>query len=176
VPEAARQALQARHGQFHAARDAATALEAAVVAHARQDETARRLATLPGVGPITASLIAATVVAVGRFKSARHFAARLGLVPRLHATAGKARLGRITKAGTEEIRTLLARGASSMARRAGRWNSAAGAWLRGVRARRPARLATVALASKMARIAWAVMAHKEDDHPFGHAAAAAVAA
>ena len=175
VPEAARQALQVLHGQFHAARDAATALEAAVVAHARQDETARRLATIPGVGPITASLIAATVVDIGLFKSARHFAAWLGLVPRQHSTGGKARLGRITKAGNEQIRTLLVLGATSMVRRAERWNSAAGAWVRNVLARRPARLATVALANKMARIVWALMAHKEDYHPFRHAAAVALA-
>ena len=132
VPEAARRALQALHGQFHAARDASAKLEAAVVAHARQDETARSLATIPGVGPITASLIAATIVDVGLFKSARHFAAWLGLVPRQHSTGGKARLGRITKAGNQQIRTLLVLGATSMARRAGRWNSAVGAWVRGV--------------------------------------------
>jgi transposase len=158
-----------------AAREAAAELEAAVVAHARQDETARRLATIPGIGPITASLIAATIVDVGLFKSARHVAAWLGLVPRQHSTGGKARLGRITKAGNEQIRTLLVLGATSMARRAEQWNSAAGAWVRGVLARRPARLATVALANKMARVAWAVMAHKEDYRPFGRAAAAVAA-
>ena len=117
VPETVRQALQALHGQFHAARAAAAELEAAVVAHAQQDETTRRLATIPGAGPITASLIAATVVDAGLFKSARHFAAWLGLVPRQHSTGGKARLGRITKAGNEQIRTPLVLGATSMARR-----------------------------------------------------------
>ncbi|HEY6507067.1 MAG TPA: IS110 family transposase [Vicinamibacterales bacterium] len=176
VPEAARRALQALHEQFHAIRDAAAELEASIVAHARQDETARRLATIPGVGPITASLIAATIVDIRLFKSARHFAAWLGLVPRQHSTGGKVRLGRITKAGNEQIRTLLVLGATSMARRAGGWNSAAGVWIRGVLARRPARLATVALANKMARIAWAVMAHKEDYRPFGSATAAGIAA
>ena len=113
---------------------------------------------------------------IGLFKSARHFAAWLGLVPRQHSTGGKTRLGRITKAGNEESRTLLVLGAPSMVRRAGQWNSAAGAWVRGVLARRPARLATVALANKMARIAWALMTRKEDYRPHGRAAAAAVAA
>lgn len=75
LPEAARQALSVLQRQFHAARIAAAELEAAVVAHAREDGTARRLATIPGVGPITASLIAATVVDVSLFKSARYFAA-----------------------------------------------------------------------------------------------------
>jgi transposase len=175
IPDAARQALRMLYKQFHAVRGAAADLETAVVAHARQDETARRLATIPGVGPITASLIAATVTDAGAFRSARHFAAWLGLVPRQHSTGGKPRLGRITKAGNEQIRMLLVLGATSMARRAERWNSAAGAWMRDLLARRPARLATVALANKMARIAWAVMARKEEYHPQGRAAAAATA-
>lgn len=70
-----------------------TELDAEIVAHARQDETARRLQTIPGVGPITASLIVATVVDISLFKSARHFAAWLGLVPRQYSTGGKTRLG-----------------------------------------------------------------------------------
>lgn len=176
MPEAARQAMRVMHAQLGAVREAAAGLEEAVVAHARHDATARRLATIPGVGPITASLIAATVTDVGLFRSARHFAAWLGLVPRQHSTGGKARLGRITKAGNEQIRMLLVLGATSMARRAGQWNSAAGAWVRGVLARCPARLATVALANKMARIAWALMTHKEDYRPFGRVAAATLAA
>lgn len=176
VPEAACQALRALHKQFHTVRDAAAALETAIVAHARQDETARRLATIPGIGPITASLIAATVTDASAFKSARHFAAWLGLVPRQHSTGGKARLGRITKTGNEQIRMLLVLGATSMARRAERWNSAAGAWMRDLLARRPARLATVALANKMARIAWAVMMRQETYRPHGRAAAASALA
>ena len=136
--------------------------EAEIVAHARRDDTARRLATIPGIGPITASLIAATVGGnIGAFRSARHFAAWLGLVPRQHSTGGKTRLGRITKAGNREIRRLLVLGATSMVYRAGQWNSAAGAWTRGLLARRPVRLATVALANKMARIAWALMTRNE---------------
>ena len=173
VAETAREAMRALYGQFRAVRDAAAGLEAPIVAHARHNETARRLATIPGVGPITASLIAATVTDIGLFKSARHFAAWLGLVPRQHSTGGKARLGRITKAGNEQIRMLLVLGATSMVRRAGQWNSAAGAWVRGVLARRPARLATVALANKTARIAWALMTHEEDYRPHGRATAVA---
>jgi len=108
-------------------------------------------------------------------KSARHFAAWLGLVPRQHSTGGKTRLGRITKAGNSEIRRLLVLGATSMVFRAGQWNSAAGAWLRGVLERRPVRLATVALANKMARIAWAVMTRGETYQAKGRAPAAAAA-
>ena len=152
-------------------------LEAEIVAHAREDDTARRLATIPGIGPITASLIAATVGGnIGAFKSARHFAAWLGLVPRQHSTGGKTRLGRITKAGNREIRTLLVLGATSMVYRAAQWNSAAGVWTRGLLTRRPVRLATVALANKMARIAWALMTRKEVYRAKGRVAAAAAAA
>src|SRR5215211_5069196 len=152
-------------------------LERQIVAHARYGDTARRLATIPGIGPITASLIAATVGdTIGSFKSARHFAAWLGLVPRQHSTGGKTRLGRITKAGNGEIRKLLVLGATSMVYRAAQWNSAAGAWLRGVLERRPVRLATVALANKMARIAWALMTRKEVYQARGRVIAAAQAA
>ena len=96
-------------------------------------------------------------------------------MPRQHSTGGKTRLGRITKAGNREIRTLLVLGATSMVHRAAQWNSAAGAWTRGLLARRPVRLATVALANKMARIAWALMARKEVYRAKGPAAAAAAA-
>jgi error-prone DNA polymerase len=165
LPAAARRALRAIYGRFRALGEEVTVLEKAIVAHARQDQTARRLATIPGVGPITASLIAATVTDVGLFKSARHFAAWLGLVPRQHSTGGKTRLGRITKAGSSAIRTSLVLGATAMVYRAGQWNSAAGAWMRGVLERRPVRLATVALANKLARIAWALMIRQENYRP-----------
>jgi hypothetical protein len=90
------------------------------------------LATIPGIGPITASLLAATVGDhVGAFTSARHFAAWLGLVPRQRSTGGKVRLGRITKAGNAEIRKLLVLGATSMVRRVARWSSRAGRWVAG---------------------------------------------
>ncbi len=174
-PEQARQAIRALRERCCALGDSIEALEAEIVAHARRDETARRLATIPGVGPITASLIAATVADIGAFKSARHFAAWLGLVPRQHSTGGKSRLGRITKTGNREIRRLLVLGATSMAYRAAQWNSAAGAWTRAVLQRRPVRLATVALANKMARIAWALMTRKEVYRPHGGVAAAAEA-
>jgi error-prone DNA polymerase len=176
-PEQARGVFTGLLQQCRATADRIEALEAEIVAHAREDDIARRLATVPGIGPITASMIAATVGdGIGHFRSARHFAAWLGLVPRQHSTGGKTRLGRITKAGNREIRTLLVLGATSMVHRAARWNSAAGAWTRGLLERRPVRLATVALANKMARIAWALMARKEVYRATGHAAAASAAA
>jgi error-prone DNA polymerase len=176
-PEQARGVFTGLLQQCRATADRIEALEAEIVAHAREDDIARRLATVPGIGPITASMIAATVGdGIGHFRSARHFAAWLGLVPRQHSTGGKTRLGRITKAGNREIRTLLVLGATSMVHRAAQWNSAAGAWTRGLLERRPVRLAAVALANKMARIAWALMARKGVYRATGHAAAASAAA
>ena len=175
LPEAARQALRALHARLCALDEEISALEKSIVTHARQDETARRLMTIPGVGPITASLVAATVADISQFKSARHFAAWLGLVPKQHSSGGKTKLGRITKAGNSAIRTLLVVGATAMIRPAAKWDSAAGAWVRGVLARRPARLATVALANKMARIAWALMTRKENYRSHGRVTAAAAA-
>ena len=173
IPEQARQAVAELHKRFGELATGIQACEAGIVKHARTDATARRLATIPGIGPITASLIAATVVDISRFKSARQFAAWLGLVPRQHSTAGKTRLGRITKAGNKEIRKLLVLGATSMLGHAEGWHSALGAWLRNILERRPARLATVALANKMARIAWAVMTRNEVYRPQGGVAAKA---
>lgn len=175
-PEQAREAFAELREHCRVTTERIEKLERQIVAHARYGDTARRLATVPGIGPITASLIAATVGdTIGNFPSARHFAAWLGLVPRQHSSGGKTRLGRITKAGNREIRTLLVLGATSMVYRAGRWNSAAGAWVRGLLERRPVRHVTVALANKMARIAWAVMARNEVYRAEGGVAPAAAA-
>ena len=176
MPEQARQAIADLFKRFGELATGIQSCEAKIVKHARNDATARRLATIPGIGPITASLIAATVVDISQFKSARQFAAWLGLVPRQNSTGGKTRLGQITKAGNKEIRKLLVLGATSMLGHAEGWHSALGAWLRDILQRRPARLATVALANKMARIAWAVMTRKEVYRPKGGIAAAAQAA
>ena len=167
-PEQARGVFLRLLEQCRAIADRIEDLEAEIVAHARGNDTARRLATVPGIGPITASLIAATIgEGIRNFESARHFAAWLGLVPRQHSTGDKTRLGRITKAGNREIRTLLVLGATSMVYRAEAWNSVAGAWVRGLLGRHPVRLVTVALANKMARIAWALMARNEVYRPIG---------
>ena len=175
MPKQAKQAIIGLHDYCNNLSEGIETFEAEIVAHARRDETARRLATIPGIGPITASLIAATVGDITLFKTARQFAAWLGLVPRQSSTGGKTRLGRITKTGNREIRKLLVLGATSMVYRANGWNSAVGAWLRSVLERRPVRLVTVALANKMARIAWAVMTRKEVYRAKGGVAAVAQA-
>jgi error-prone DNA polymerase len=175
-PQQAREVFAGLLEQCRTTADRIEGLEAEIVAHARGNDTARRLATVPGVGPITASLLAATVgEGIKNFKDARHFAAWLGLVPRQHSTGGKTRLGRITKAGNREIRKLLVLGATSMVYRAEHWSSAAGAWVRELLRRRPVRLVTVALANKMARIIWALMTRDEVYRAKGGVAAAAEA-
>lgn len=167
LPETMKQVAETLFQQFSTLRDKVSSLEARIEAHARTDEDARRLTSVPGIGPVTASMIVASVTDIGAFGSARQFAAWLGLVPRQHSTGGKPRLGRITKAGNREIRTLLVLGATSMIYRAPRWQSVAGAWLRGLLERRPARLATIALANKTARIVWALLSRKEVYSPRG---------
>jgi len=173
LPETAQEAARELFAGCAALADSIDRFEKAIVAHARSDEMARRLATIPGVGPITASLIAATVADITAFADARRFGAWLGLVPRQYSTGGKTRLGRITKTGNSEIRRLLVLGATSMVYRAPHWNSALGAWTRAALQRRPVRLVTVALANKMARIAWALMTRKEVYRPKGYVTATA---
>ena len=108
---------------------------------------------------ITATALAASVSDPEAFRSGRHFAAFLGLVPRQNSSGGKERLGHITKMGNGYLRRLLVIGATSVVRRAGASTTRTGEWLRGLLERKPARLVTVAMANKTARIAWAVMAH-----------------
>jgi transposase len=175
LPREVKQAIRGLSDQCDSVDDGIETFEAEIVRHARSNDVARRLATIPGVGPITASLIAATVSDISLFGSARQFAAWLGLVPRQHSTGGKNRLGRITKVGNSEIRRMLVLGATSMVFRAVNWNSSLGAWTRSALLRRPVRLVTVALANKIARIAWALMTRNDVYRPSGRIAATAEA-
>ena len=134
----------------------------------RSDEMARRLATIPGVGPVGATALAASVTDPGQFASGRQFAAWLGLTPRQNSSGGKERLGRITKIGDKYLRQLLVIGATSLVRRAKDKPEAVDPRFVALLARKPARVATIAMANKMARIAWAVMARGDVFRP-GHA-------
>lgn len=156
LPELARQALAMLVAQMQAAEAGIAALDLKIRAWARADEACRRLATIPGIGPLTASAIVATVGDVGRFPTGRAFAAWLGLVPSQHSSGGKTMLGAITKMGDRYLRMLLVLGATAMLRRR---EAGYGPWLAGLVARKPARQASVALANKMARIVWAILAH-----------------
>jgi len=161
IPALAKAALKPMVGQLRAAEDAIGALDAEIKAWHKGNEASRRLATIPGVGIVTASAIAATIPDPSFFRSGREFAAWLGLVPRQNSSAGKERLGRISKQGNRYIRRLLVIGATSVLRHA-RGNSAPGAvWVNGLLERRPPRLVTVAMANKTARIVWALLARGE---------------
>jgi len=127
----------------------------------RTDEVARRLATIPGIGPVGATALAASVADPHQFRSAREFAAWLGLTPRQRSSGGKDRLGRITKMGDRYLRKLLVIGATSLICRAKYKPDAADPRLIALLARKPVRLASVAMANKMARVVWAVMARGE---------------
>ena len=120
----------------------------------------RMLAEVPGVGPITAVTMALMVNPTNP-ESGRHFAAWLGLTPKEHSTGGKHRLGKISKAGDERLRQLLVVGATAVVRVARAGSKSASTWLLRLLERRPRKVAAVALANKMARIIWAMMAHGE---------------
>ena len=135
-------------------------LELEIVRWHRQNEASRNLETIPGVGPITASALVASVGDARNFKNGRQLAAWLGLVPKQHSTGGKARLQGISKRGDCYLRTLLIHGARAVARQAERM-PARHAWLARLMGRRNKNVAAVALANKNARIAWALLAREE---------------
>jgi transposase len=133
------------------------ALDRAIAARARNNEVARRLMTIPGVGPVVATAMVALAPPANTFRRGRDFAAWLGLTPRQHSSGGKERLGRTSKMGERSLRRLLILGASSAARMAAR-RGPRDPWLARMLAKKPRMLVTVALANKMARIVWALMA------------------
>lgn len=132
-------------------------LEREIVSRARAEEAGRRLQTIPGFGPIIASALIATLGDPKRFAKARHLAAWIGLTPKAHCSGGKQKLGGISKQGDPYLRRLLVQGASAVVRVARSPRSRASAWLKTLLARRPAKVAIIALANKMARIAWAIL-------------------
>lgn len=156
LPRAARLALMEIADQIETLTRQIEKLEREVVAEARRDADMRRLATIPGVGAITAAATKAFVPDPAAFRSGRDFAAWLGLTPKPHSSGGKERLGRISKMGNPMLRSLLVVGATSVLRHA-RGKANASRWLIGLLARRPFKVAAVALANKMARIIWALL-------------------
>lgn len=165
LPELARSALRLIAAQIDDASAKIAALEKEIVASHRAEEASRRLATIPGIGPLIASAISASVPDPAAFKSGREFAAWLGLVPSQNSTGGKERLGGITKTGNRYIRRLLVIGATGLIRYKRRNVPGGLDWLTGLLARKPVRLVTVALANKMARIAWAILCRGESYRP-----------
>ena len=161
LPDVARTALLGIGVQLDAVGAQVNALERQLLVWHRQDVVSRRLETIPGVGILTATALAASVPDPSVFRSGRQFAAFLGLTPRQNSSGGKDKLGRISKMGDGYLRRLLVIGATSVIRRADTDPSATGAWLRSLLASKSKRLTTVAMANKTARIAWAVMARGE---------------
>lgn len=163
LPDLARAALGGLAEQLEHLGAEISRLERRILNWHRQDETSRRLATIPGIGPITASAMAASAPDPSLFRSGRQFAAWLGLTPRANSSGGKERQGGISKMGDSYLRRLLVVGATAvlrMARQRGREG-----WVGSLLERKKPKVAAVALANKTARIAWTLMARQEDYKP-----------
>ena len=136
-------------------------LDKMIFAASRQDKRVRLLQTIPGVGPITASAIVATIGEPQRFRSGRDFAAWIGLTPLNKSSGGKERLGRITEMGDRYLRRLLVAGMTARIGHARRQPGCADPWVIRLLGRKPTRLATIAMANKTARIIWAVLTRQK---------------
>ncbi|MBW9052431.1 transposase [Rhizobium mesosinicum] len=134
------------------------ALEKELRIRARQDDLASRLMTIPGVGAIRAIAIEALAPSAETFSKGRDFAAWIGLTPKQNSSGGKDRLGTVSKMGERDLRRLLVLGTTAVVRWARRYGAPAGTWLARMLSRKPPKLVAVALANKLARIAWALMA------------------
>ena len=157
VPPLARLALLPLIGQLREVHEKVSELDRQILAWHRSSELSRRLETIPGIGPITASAIAATVTDASLFKSGRQLAAWIGLVPRQNSSGGKDRLGRISKQGDPYLRRLLVVGAHAVLRFSRKGKAASTRWAAELLAKKPYNVVAVALANKMARIVWALM-------------------
>ncbi|WP_375243819.1 IS110 family transposase [Sphingomonas parapaucimobilis] len=162
LPEAARPMFAMMVDMLAGLDERIAALDKEITRRAREDEVARRLMTIPGVGPITATAIAAIAPPAETFAKGRDFAAWLGLVPKQASTGGKQKLGAISRMGERTLRRLLIIGASAVVLQASKRGAPAGSWLEGMLARKPRMLVTVALANKMARTVWALLVRQED--------------
>jgi transposase len=160
IPAAARLSLVVLARQYVAITTEIGALEKHIHAWHRSSEESRRLEEIPGVGPIVATALVAEVGDWKAFSSGRSLAAWIGLVPRQHSTGGKERLGRISKQGNRHLRWLLVAGAMAVIRYA-RQHGTKRLWLARLMGRRPTKVAAVALANKIARMAWAMMVRGE---------------
>src|ERR1700691_2253278 len=168
VPDIARQVLKVIVNQLEDIQTRITGLEMQVLAWHKSNPVSQRLATIPGIGPIIATAIAATVADPNIFRSGREFAAWLGLVPRQNSTGGKARLRGISKRGDSYLRRLLVNSSHTvlLCSKAAKNDP----WLISLLSRKPRLVAAVALANKTARVAWAIMSRH---HTYRHVAAAA---
>lgn len=151
------------------------AAEMQLAAWHKASAQSQRLAAIPGIGLMSATALSALVPDAKLFKNGRHLATWLGLTPKLHGTGGKTRAGRISKAGDGYLRRLLVLGATSLIRSLANKTTPLALWVQALMARRPRRAVTVALANKLARIAWVIMAKAEAYRPAQAAFAPAAA-
>jgi transposase len=156
LPALARELFAVQAAEFAQLQTQIEEVDAKLTAWHRADECSRRLAKIPGVGPIVAALLRMKTPDPTQFRSGRQFAAWIGLTPKDHSTAGKVRLGVITRAGDEALRSVLVVGATAVIRHAQR-SGKASPWLASLLKRKSPKLAAVALANKTARIAWRLM-------------------
>jgi transposase len=159
LPDEARSILQVLAQALTLLQTRITVLDVEIARRAKTNVLAKRLMTIPGVGPIGATALVALAPAPQTFRRGRDFAAWLGLTPLQHSSGGKKRLGRTSKMGERTLRRLLIIGASSAAKAAANKGAPTDTWLGRMLSRKPRMLVVVALANKMARIAWALMAH-----------------
>jgi len=152
--------------QIIALNDEVAALDRQLIAWHTESEASRRLAGIPGIGVITATALAATVTDPDQFRSGRQFAAWLGLTPQQHSTGGKTRLGGISKQGDRYLRRLLVVGATAVMRHTKDKPTPIANWIRKLMEKKPFRLVSVALANKLARIAWVVLTRQEAYRPY----------
>ncbi|OCP15858.1 MULTISPECIES: IS110 family transposase [unclassified Ensifer] len=160
VPELARELFASQADEYARLEEKIADVDAKLKAWERNDERSKRLKTIPGIGPIGAALLIMKTPAPELFQSGRQFAAWIGLTPKDHSTGGKLRLGCITRAGDEALRAALVVGATSVIQHARRTGKAS-VWLTELLKRKPSKLAAIALANKMARIAWKIMVSSE---------------
>jgi transposase len=160
VPAEARACLEMLAAQLRLVKAQILENDRQIIARARETEVGRRLMAIPGIGPLLSSAFVATVADPAVFKSGRSFAAWVGLVPRQHSSAGKERLGGITKAGNRYLRQMLVVGAMAVIRYAERYGTRR-PWLVQLLARKTTKVAAVAFANKTARIVWALMTSGE---------------
>jgi transposase len=151
-------------------------LERSIGTYRQQDEQCRRIEAIPGVGPLSSTAVLASVGDARTFRSGRQFAAFLGLVPRQSGTGGRVRLLGISKRGDPYLRTLLIHGARAVVNQNSRPGHTPPPWLRELLARRPKNVVIVALANKIARTIWALLAHgRTFDRRWGQAPSVSVA-
>jgi transposase len=165
LPELAKELFAAYGMEYAQLQGQIMKIEAKLMAWHKHNELSRRLVEVPGIGPIGASLLAMKVTDPQAFRSGRDFSAWIGLTPKDHSTAGKTRLGVITRAGDEALRSVLVVGATAVIQQIKRGRRDAPPWLIELLKRKPPKLAAVALANKMARVAWKLMVSGERYNP-----------